>query len=150
MDWIVIEGIRPWDGRYEFDLETHPLTAREWGWIKRFSGYLPLTIESGIDGGDPELFAAWAVIAVRRAGRIQPAEVQDVYDRLADAPFGATITFQLGDQEEEAGAGPPPGSSDGSRSTSGTGSTPSSAPSTDDSGTPGSGTSASDPVRLAS
>lgn len=146
----MIDGARPWDGRYEFDLETQPLTVREWGWIKRFSGYLPLTIDKGLEGADPELFAAWAVIAVRRAGRVQPAEVQDVYDRLADAPVGAAITFEIGDRTEDADAGPPPGSSDASRSISGEGSTTSSAPSTDASGIPGSDTSESDPVRLAS
>ena len=44
MDWLTIKGVPPWDGRYEFDLEDRELTTREWGWIKRWSGYLPLTV----------------------------------------------------------------------------------------------------------
>ena len=40
-------GVPPYDGRYDFDLEGRELTTREWGWIKRLSGYLPLTIEEG-------------------------------------------------------------------------------------------------------
>ena len=35
-----------------------------------------------------------AVIAMRRAGRIQPAEVAGIFERLADAPFGTTITIE--------------------------------------------------------
>ena len=67
MDYIVIEGVRPYDGRYEFDLEGRELTTREWGWIKRLSGYLPLTIEEGLT--DPELITVFACIALRRAGQ---------------------------------------------------------------------------------
>ena len=55
MDWIVIDGAPPYDGRYMFDLAGQELTTREWGWIKRLSGYLPLTLDEGFKGGDPEL-----------------------------------------------------------------------------------------------
>ena len=73
MDYIVIEGVPPYDGRYEFDLEGRELTTREWGWIKRHSGYLPLTIEDGFT--DPELVTVFAAIALRRAGKVEAREV---------------------------------------------------------------------------
>jgi hypothetical protein len=44
MDTIVISGVKPYDGRYEFELGDE-LTTREWGWIKRLSGYLPSTLD---------------------------------------------------------------------------------------------------------
>jgi hypothetical protein len=143
MDWIVIDGVQPWDGRYPFDLDGQPLTTREWGWIRRITGYMPLTVDEGLRGADPELFTVWAVIALRRAGRINPAEVTVTYDRLADAPFGAAITFEGG----EVDAGPPPGSPSGGSSsngaTSGPGSSTSSETSEPSAGTPGSATSES-------
>jgi hypothetical protein len=124
MNWIVVDGVRPWDGRYEFDLDEQPLTSREWGWIKRHAGYLPLTIDDGLRGGDPELFSIWAVIALRRAGKIQPAEVAGVFERFADAPFDGSITFEGG--EVGADAGPPPSETGANGSSSGAGSTTSS------------------------
>jgi hypothetical protein len=116
--------------------------------IKRFSGYLPLTIQQGIEGADPELFCAFAVVALRRAGKIEQPDVQQVFDKLADAPFGATIRLEADpeteQQEEEADAGPPAASSSSSSSTSGHSSSPSSERSESDprpSGTPDSATS---------
>jgi hypothetical protein len=126
MNWLVIEGVKPWDGRYEFDLDRQELTTREWGFIKRYSGYLPTTLEEGIEGADPEFFCVVAVIALRRAGRIGNADVQQTFDRFADAPFGTTIRLE-GDDEPapEADADPsasssskPNGSGDGSRTSS--------------------------------
>ena len=126
MDWLVIDGVKPWDGRYEFDL-TDGFTTREWGWVKRYSGYMPLTVDEGFAGGDPELFATFAAIALRRAG-IEAEDVEDVYDRFADAPFGSAIRLE-GDPVE-ADAGPPPPSSNGNTDSSGAASTTSSDPST--------------------
>jgi hypothetical protein len=144
VEWLEIEGLRPYDGRYEFDLETRELTTREWGWIKRHSGYLPLTVEEGLMGSDPELFACFAVIALRRAGKIEVRDVAEVYERLADAPFGSTL--KLTSDAEEVDADPPalrtivsaPSSGDDSRTPS---ETSDSSPSA--SGTSGSDTSAS-------
>ena len=69
MDWLILEQVPPYDGRYEWDLEGRELTTREWGWIKRLAGYLPLNIEDGL--GDPELIAVFAAIALRRAGKVE-------------------------------------------------------------------------------
>lgn len=148
MDWLVVEGIRPWDGRYEFDVAERPWTTREWGWIKRLTGYLPLTLQDGWSGGDPELFAVFAVIALRRAGKIDAADAAATFERIADAQFG-TIRFEAGAPDGEDDARPPPARQNGNTSTSG-GSSPTSsgrsAPTHPDTGIPASGTSESGPL----
>lgn len=117
MDFIVIEGVHPWDGRYELDLQGRELTTREWGWIKRLSGYLPLTVEDGL--ADPELITVLAVIALRRAGKVDPQQVPRTFERLSDAPFGAAITMETDVEEAEVDAGPPVLSSNGNAGSSG-------------------------------
>lgn len=102
-DKIVIRGVKPYDGEYDFELAEEPLTTLEWRWVKKIANYLPLTMEEGWRGGDPDLFVAFAVIALRRAGKIDKQEALAVADRLADAPFdGATISF-VGEELEEDG-----------------------------------------------
>jgi len=152
MDWLVISGVNPWDGRYPFDFaETEP-TTREWGHVKRLSGYLPLTIEDGLRGADPELVCAFAVIALTRAGKITHPEAQTVFDRLADAPFGASIRLETDTADLAAdGDRPLPASSDASSSSSGDDgrtSSETSAPTPPPSGTPASATSESPPPAL--
>jgi hypothetical protein len=152
MDWVVIEGVKPYDGRYEFDLAASEPTTREWGWIKRLSGYMPATITDGFEGADPELFSVFAVIALRRAGKIEAREVQQVFERIVDAPFSSSIRLETDqpDQAVEDDAGPPAGSSSSNGTSSGpdtrTSSDPSETPSPSGSGTPDSDTSALVPV----
>ena len=151
MDFIVVEGVRPWDGRYEFDLDGSPFTTREWGWIKRLANYMPLTIDQGWKGGDPELFSAFAVIALFRAGKLQPADVPDVFDRFADAPFGGTIRLETDQVDQEDDASPPVLSMNGSSSISGPvspGSSETSEPTQPASGTPDWASLASHHTRL--
>jgi hypothetical protein len=127
MDWIVVKGVKPWDGRYQLDLDGFELTTREWGFIKRLTGYLPLTVDEGFQGGDPELFAALAAIALRRAGRVDNTQVAEVYERIADAPAGGTVRLESDRPPvEEDDAGPPAVSTGSSGSASGDGSTTSS------------------------
>src|SRR5262245_59805593 len=95
MDRLVIEGVGPWDGRYDLDIIGTPLTRREWGWVKRFTGYLPLTWWDGLKGGDADLYAAFAVIALHRAGRIAPDQASEVFDRFADVDVIAAIRWEL-------------------------------------------------------
>jgi hypothetical protein len=117
-DTVVVTGVRPYDGRYELDIVEQPLTTREWGWIKKHAGYLPATL--GDDWlGDPEFIAVLAVIAMRRNDMIELRQVPTVLDRLADAPFGTTVTIELGDTEEEDADGPPPPSSTSNGSSAG-------------------------------
>lgn len=154
MDTIVINGVRPYDGRYDFDLEGAPLTVREWGWIKRLSGYLPLTVDEGLAGADPELFAVFAAIALRRGHHIEAREVPEVFGRLGDSPFETAIRLELGaDDDAEGDALPPTESSPVSGNTSGEPLSPNSGLSDGNPphiGTPDSGTSASESARLAS
>jgi hypothetical protein len=150
-DTITIAGVRPYDGRYELDLDGAPLTTREWGWIKRFAGYLPgdLNPDTFVD---PQMITVLALVAMRRAGTVEPAQVPEVWERFADVPFGSAITFEPGEQEADAD-GPPAGSSNGSSSTSGDSSRGTSARSDDPpsrTGSPPSATSASAPVTSAS
>jgi hypothetical protein len=117
MDTIVISGVKPYDGRYEFELGDE-LTTREWGWIKRLSGYLPSTLDSN-SSDDPELVCVFAVIALHRVGRITRDEVPSVFDKLIDAPYGSTLTLEVGESDGDDDASPPALSSNGSESTFG-------------------------------
>lgn len=124
MDTIQIEGVRPYDGDWPFDLNQQPLTTREWGWIKRLSGYLPNDVESGVN--DPEFVTVLALIALHRAGKVDTAEVPEVFDRLQDVPFGGAIRWRVGESEAADEPAPPQPSSSGNGATSGPGSTRSS------------------------
>lgn len=108
---IVIRGVKPYDGEYPLDLEGEPLTTLEWRWVKKISGYLPLTMGEGFAGADPDLVCALAVIALRRHGRVQKEQALMVADRLADVPFdGAAIQLLFDepeDEDEEGDVGPP-------------------------------------------
>lgn len=102
---IVISGIRPHDGEYELDVD-RAFNTREWMWIKKVSGYLPMNVQEGFAGGDPSLFVALAVIAMCRSGKIERNEGLRVADELAEAPFdGAAITM-VGDETVEEDAVP--------------------------------------------
>jgi hypothetical protein len=148
MDYIVIDGVAPYEGRWEFDIEGRELTTREWGWIKRLSGYLPLSIEDGL--GDPELICVFACIALKRAGKVEAREVPQLFEQLSDAPFGSSISMETDVEEEAEGdAGPPPSSSSVNGGSSGADSAPSSEtsePTPSPSGMLASATSASGPV----
>jgi hypothetical protein len=129
-DQIVIEGVPPYDGVYDWDLDRQELTTREWGWVKRLAGYLPLDLGDPAKWGDPEVLVCFAAIALRRAGRVEARDVPQVFERLADAPFdGAKIQLET-EEVEEADAGPPASSLNGSTGFSGAASPPNSEPST--------------------
>ena len=108
MNIINVTGAKPYDGRYPLDLDDQPLTTREWGWIKRNAGYVPLTL-TGEAFSDPELIMVLSVIAMRRAGRITTEQFAEVWDRFDDAPFGSTLTIEPDPDEldDEDDAGPP-------------------------------------------
>jgi hypothetical protein len=145
MDRLVIEGLRPYDGKYELAPTDH-WTTREWIWIREISGYLPLTLDEGLAGGDPSVFAAFAVIVLVRAGKLTPNEVDDFHARILDAPFGPTVRLELGEREpEEDDAGPPESSGVSSNASGGlsNGNSESSRAIPPPSGIPASATSAS-------
>lgn len=115
MDSLVITGVPPYDGEYDLDLTGQVLSTLEWRWVKKISGYLPLTIAEGMEGGDPDVVVALAVIALRRAGKIQKEQALQVAEVLADPPFdGVTLQLRVGEVEGEARppASPPPSGSE--------------------------------------
>jgi hypothetical protein len=151
VDYLTVEGVRPYDGRYEFDLRGSTFSVREWGWIKRYSGYLPLTIDEGLAGSDAELMAVFALIALSRARRLATEDVPDAWERFADAPGVVTVRLEL--TREVAAASdaddPPPRKQNGNAADSGDDSRTSSEISDETrraTGTPGSASSASRPV----
>jgi len=153
MDWLTISGVPPWDGRYQFDIADRELTTREWGWMKRLAGYMPLTIEKGFEGADPELFAVFAVIALHRNGKIQAADVADTYERFADTPFGLNILLETDEADTEDATPDPFANSDANENISGPASTTNSelsAASPQPSGMHEWVTSASGPIKLES
>lgn len=100
MDRIVISGVQGFDGEYDLDPE-RAFNAREWRWIKKLSGYLPDTINDGYRHSDPDLFVAFAVIAMCRDGKIGRDDWQRVGDELAEVPLdGATLKL-VGDPVED-------------------------------------------------
>jgi hypothetical protein len=151
MDYLIIEGVRPYDGRYEFDLEGQEFTTREWGWIRRHANYLPVTASDGFVSGDAELMCTIAVILLRRAGKITTEDVPEAFERLADAPFTATLKWETTQADEalEGDTADPTASLNGSTSSSGSVSPTSSESSGGDpkgSGIPASAISGSSPV----
>ena len=86
------------DGRYEFDLAEYVETSRlrEWGWIKKLSGYLPVTIGDGLDGADAELIGRLAVDrACSATGRSTSGRSPTCSNAWCDSPYTAvTIEFE--------------------------------------------------------
>lgn len=102
MDTVTIRGSRGLDGDYPFDLEEHPLTTLEWRWIKKISGYMPLTIDEGRRGGDPDVVLAFATIALVRAGKVDKSRALIAADQLAELAFdGESISVET-DGEDDA------------------------------------------------
>jgi hypothetical protein len=116
-DWITITGVKPYDGRYELDIASQPLTTREWGWVKRHAGYLPLALEAD-SFSDPEFVIVQAAIAIHRAGRVDTNDVPNLIERFQDVDPFAAITYEAGVEDGDAD-GPPQPSSDTRRSTNG-------------------------------
>jgi hypothetical protein len=149
MDWFTITGARPYDGRYELDFQAQGFTMREQGWLKRFAGYIPATIDENTYS-DAEFVGVLAIIALWRNGRIDVSDAPLVWEKFQDLPTGDVFKWEPGPvEDEEDDAGPPPqgtGSSsssngEGSRSTSG-----SPAPPPSRTGSPPSDTSLSVPA----
>jgi len=117
MRWITIKGVPPYDGRYQFTLEEAPLTFREWGWMKRNSGFQPWTLLDE-NWASAEVVATLAVVMLRRAGTIDTNEVEAVYDLILDAPYEGSVTLERDTATEE----PVEDDADPSESSSGNGS----------------------------
>lgn len=98
MDKLVIEGIEPYDGTYEFALDG--FTNRELHRIKKLTGLRAGEFEDAFSALDNDMVVAFAVITLERNGHT----VKD--DILWDAPAGG---IRLEFSEEEVEDDSPPG-----------------------------------------
>jgi hypothetical protein len=99
-DKVVLDTPR-YKGEFELDFEDEALSALEWRWVKKISGYTLGTVGDGIGEQDPSLFIAWAVVALCRAGRVGRDEVYIVADELSELPFdGSFLRYEAGAAEE--------------------------------------------------
>lgn len=109
---FVLNGIPPWDGEYEWDVE-RPFNVREWRYIKKISGYLPATLDQGFEGDDPELYVGLAVVCMVRAGKVDRDDALRVAEQISEAPFdNARLVIQMPPKEDgeqvPLGLTPPP------------------------------------------
>src|SRR5262245_29690476 len=82
-----VRNIAKWlDGQYDAVPEAE-LTTLEWSWIKRYSGYTPVTIEEGMDGFDPSLVVACALIAMYRSGKVKRDRVPEAWEAISTVSF---------------------------------------------------------------
>jgi hypothetical protein len=106
-DRVVLNTPR-FTGEFPLDLKDDPMTALEWRWVKKISGYLPMTVDEGVAGLDPDLFIAFAVIALYRAGKIDKAEALIVAETISELPATpGTLQVVFEAEEEEAEQDPP-------------------------------------------
>lgn len=110
MDKLIVLGVLPLDGEYEFDIAGmltmgHPeqLTNREGRRIKLMSGVRAGELSDAFESGDNDVLIAIAAIVLARAGKRFDEE------RLWDAPMGSGLEFVIEERvEEEADADVPP------------------------------------------
>ncbi len=148
---IIVEGAKPFDGRYPLI----PFNRYEQGQIRRLAGWMPLQYAEALEGGDAEFIAALAVLSMKRAGRVEAADVARTFALVLDmdgAEISLAETAEDREQDEDD-AGPPAESSTSSSDIS----TPdtrtsseTSGPTPPANGTPASDTSVSVPTRLVS
>lgn len=101
-DRMIIEGFPGYDGEYELNIEARPFLTIEWSWIKRISGYMPGTINDGWAGRDPELFCAFAVVALFRAGKIPMEAAVPLGEAFKLGDGDSRIVYHLVDREDDA------------------------------------------------
>ena len=84
---VIIEGVAPWDGRYEF--ADFALTNRELYRIKQLSGIRAGELIEALEANDTAAYVGFAVAIMERNGvKLDP-------DDLWNAPVGS-ITIDLG------------------------------------------------------
>jgi hypothetical protein len=120
-DWLTITGVKPYDGRYEWNIAAMDYTTREWIWIKQYAKVQPADYFDELRKLDAALVLILAAIMLRRAGKVDTVDIQSVWDRFQDVNFGSHIQIEPGDHEpeEDDADGPPPASSSSNGSSSG-------------------------------
>ena len=66
MDKVVVNGVPPWDGEYEFD---GSLKNRELHRIKKITGIRAGELGEALVSGDTDILVALAVVAIERTGK---------------------------------------------------------------------------------
>lgn len=74
------------DGDYPM-FKRSELTALEWSWIKRYSGYMPTTFDDGLDGFDAALVVSLALCSMVREGKVKREDVPAAWETLSTVPF---------------------------------------------------------------
>jgi len=100
---IIINGDTIYDGAYELDLESQPLTGLDLHIIKTVAGVRAMEFEEALGAGDYDLQIALSVIALYRAGRVP----REQFKRAADVLLGAAVGAIESADDEEAEADPP-------------------------------------------
>lgn len=103
---LIINGVPPWDGEYEFDSFSSG-TNREYHRIKEISGVRAGEFIEALGAGDTGAWVGWAVVVLARHGK------NATPDEFWDAPENA-IDWK---QDEAADADPPTQPESGSEST---------------------------------
>ena len=115
-DKLIIEGVPPWDGEYDFDIR---FTMRELHTVKTISGIRGAEVAEAVAYRDAAATVAIAVVILARHGKL--ASPDDFFD--ADQ---SCIRFAFGEDDADPPAETPPSSgdeTDTAASTSGDGST---------------------------
>lgn len=98
---ITITGVNGYDGEYPLDLDEHFFTNGELKDIKLMTGVRGGELMEAFSAGDNDLVVAFAVIAIRRSGKvIQP-------DVLWNAEAGCIVFADDSDSEGEQSLPPP-------------------------------------------
>ena len=100
---IVLDHPR-YKGEYEI-VSARDFTNLEWRWVKKISGYMPNTIGDGWDGDDPDMWIAFAVVALHRAGRVSKDEALQAaasFDDLAGSSFVQVVGVEAATDDPPA------------------------------------------------
>ena len=98
---LTLEGVQPWDGRYEFP--DFGFTNRELFEIKKLSGIRAGELIEALDANDTAAFVGMAVVVLARHGKIVDP------DDLWNAPVGSIVLDIEADADPPT---PPPSGSD--------------------------------------
>ena len=103
---LTLEGVPPWDGRYDFP--DFGFTNRELFEIKKLSGIRAGELVEALDANDTAAFVGVAVVVLGRHGKtIDP-------DDLWNAPVGSIVLEIVADDDAGPPTPPPTGSETGS------------------------------------
>jgi hypothetical protein len=98
---LTLEGVQPWDGRYEFP--DFAFTNRELYEIKKLSGIRAGELIEALDANDTAAFVGMAVVVLARHDKIVDP------DDLWNAPVGSIVLEIVADDDADPPTPPPSG-----------------------------------------